>query len=221
MVGVVSALVVPNLKLKYEERILVSKYKQLYSMMNMAFNESVKQYGPVKYWDLESDVAFSSVKFIKYIIPAGLKVDYLEGKLPNVPVSYLHNKGQNKVAGSRAQVYKLKNGITFFPVYISRSNCSSKFGNDENNIYVSKMCGDFCVDLNGEVGPNTYGFDQFQFYVTQGGIIPVGIRADLGRPIKDYCNPKGNLQFNGYSCGAWILEKGTMPWLYGKQVEWD
>ena len=223
MVGVVSALVVPNLKLKYEERILVSKYKQLYSMMNMAFNESVKQFGPVKYWDLESDELFASIKFIKYIIPAGLKVDYVEGKFQNIPIKYLHNKNAKKVDGSRKQIYKLKNGITFGEVWIVNTNCTHTINADiyKNNMFLSNQCGDFTVDLNGEGEPNTLGIDQYQFRVSQRGVIPVGIRDDVNRNIKDYCNPKGDKPFNGYSCGAWILEKGTMPWLWGKQVEWD
>ena len=88
-------------------------------------------------------------------------------------------------------------------------------------MFLSNQCGDFTVDLNGEGEPNTLGIDQYQFRVSQRGVIPVGIRDDVNRNIEDYCNPKGDKQFNGYSCGAWILEKGTMPWLWGKQVEWD
>ena len=26
---------------------------------------------------------------------------------------------------------------------------------------------------------------------------------------------------NGYGCAAWAIEKGTMPWLYGKQPKWN
>ncbi len=221
VVGVISALVIPTIKLKIQEQILVSKYKQLYTMMNITFSESVKKYGPVKYWDLEAEELFMSVKFTKYIIPAGLEVENVENKLPDIPIHYLHNKNGQKNDSSRQQIYKLQNGITFFPTWIVNTKCTHRVGNYENNVYLANLCGDFSVDLNGENEPNTLGIDQYQFRVSQRGVIPVGIKDDSIRDIKDYCNPKGDKKLNGYSCGAWIIEKGTMPWLYGKQIKWD
>ena len=138
-------------------------------------------------------------------------------------IKYLHNKNTKKVDGTRKPIYKLKNGTTFGEVWIVNTNCTHTIDADiyKNNMFLSNQCGDFTVDLNCEGEPNTLGIDQYQFRVSRRGVIPVGIRDDVMRNIKDYCNPKGDKKFNGYSCGAWILEKGTMPWLWGKQVAWD
>ena len=222
VIGIVSALVIPTVKLKVQEHVLVSRYKQLYGMMNVAFNESVKKHGPVKFWDLEGVSDFVSVRIIKYLIPAGLNAEYVEGKLPHIVGQWLHNKNTDSVDATRWQIYKLKNGITFFQVQIAKTDCSFTHAKyNQSNVYLKNLCADFSVDLNGEAGPNTFGIDIFQFYISSRGVIPVGIKEDGLRPIEYYCNPKSTRTFNGYSCGAYILDKGKMPWLWGKEVSWD
>ena len=160
-------------------------------MMNVAFNASVKQYDPVKYWDLESDELFASIKFIKYIIPVGLKGDYVEGKLSNILIKYLHNKNTKKVDGTRKPIYKLKNGTTFGEVWIVNTNCTHTIDADiyKNNMFLSNQCGAFTVDLNGEGEPNTLGIDQYQFRVSRRGVIPVGFIYNVHFFFL-YCNKK-------------------------------
>ena len=48
IIGVISALVIPVVKLKVQEHVLVSRYKQLYGMMNVIFNEFVRFYYPIE-----------------------------------------------------------------------------------------------------------------------------------------------------------------------------
>ena len=113
----------------------------------------------------------------------------------------------------------LPGGVVFMHDWVSSKTCSADTAS--NNLFLKgNICGDFRVDINGQEKPNIIGIDQFQFYVTKKGIVPIGYPGDT-LPVDLYCNPKIKKQFNGYSCGAWIIEKGTMPWLYGKQIKWD
>ena len=222
VIGVIASIVLPMVKLKYQEITTVAKVRKVYALLNKGYEASIQRFGPVKYWKLEGTTELVSVDIIKYLVPTGLKVNYVENKLPHIRGRWLHNKNTNIIDSSRWQIYKMDNGATFFQVAMAASDCSYSHNNyNKANIFLQKVCGDFTVDINGEAGPNVYGIDHFQFYITERGIIPVGIKDDGYRPVRDYCNPKGDKKFNGYSCAAWMLEKGTMPWLYGKQVNWD
>lgn len=106
-----------------------------------------------------------------------------------------------------------------FGVWVGDSNCSSNnyYSDDE---FTNSVCGDISVDINGIEGKNILGIDRFQFRIVKRGIIPIGLKSDKSRPIEEFCNPKKPQLFNGYACSAWVIEKGSMPWLYGKQPKW-
>ncbi len=219
IIGVICAFLIPAIKLRVEEKVLVSKYKKIYSMLNSTYNESIRKYGAPQYWDLEGDVGFLSVNFVKYLVPAGLKGEYIEDDELVLGGKWLHNKNKKEFDFLGTPIYRLPDGTLFMNIWVTNAKCKFQV-EDKNNLYLKELCGDMRVDLNGEKGPNTYGVDQFRFRISKRGIIPIGIRDDIDRPVKDYCNPKTGGEFNGYSCGAWMLEKETMPWLYGKQIDW-
>ena len=68
-----------------------------------------------------------------------MKGDYVEGKLPNIPIKYLHNKNTKKVDGTSKPIYKLKNGTTFGEVWIVNTNCTHTIDADiyKNNMFLS------------------------------------------------------------------------------------
>jgi len=64
-------------------------------------------------------------------------------------------------------------------------------------------------DVNGEVGPNKWGHDLFDFRLYKNrGLLPVGIIA--GDFSFENCAPANQ---NGYGCAAWVIQKGNLDYL--------
>lgn len=71
---------------------------------------------------------------------------------------------------------------------------------------VNMSCGRLQVDVNGFKGPNTYGRDIFEFYVTDRGPIPSGANGILTTGI---CDPTVTTDINGLACTAKVLNDGV------------
>ena len=220
-----------------QERITVAKVNKLYHLLDQSFHQAVIKYGSPETWGLqygiselpsedadESEKTITQVsdmkKFNEYLL-SGLKKEDVSEILPLLDTNYLNNpkyEAKNPDGFKLQPLYRLADGTIIFHGWINKECTGIK---DANNLYLKNTCADFRIDINGEKKPNIIGIDQFQFRVTKRGIIPVGIPEDPSRPIEKYCNPKETLTYNGYSCGAWVLYKKEMPWLYGKQVSWQ
>ena len=216
VIGVIACLIIPMAKLKYQEITTVAKLKKVYALLNQGFEASVKKYGLPKYWDLEkNEKGFASIAFVDYLIPEGLKVDTLK----NLQETLQYDLTGTISGVKESPQYRLGDGTMIFGVWVGDSNCSSNnyYSDDE---FTNSVCGDISVDINGIEGKNILGIDQFQFRIVKRGIIPIGLKSDKVQPIEEFCNPKKPQLFNGYACSAWVIEKGSMPWLYGKQPKW-
>ena len=216
VIGVIASIVLPMVKLKYQEITTVAKVRKVYALLNKGYEASIQRFGPVRYWALEGEKAFGSYKFVDYLIPEGLKVDTLK----NLPEVEQYDLTGSVYGMKESPQYRLQDGTMIFGVWVSDKNCGSNnyFSDDA---FTNSVCGDISIDIDGITKKNRLGIDQFQFRIVKNGVIPMGHKSDKVRSINEFCNPKKPQLFNGYGCTAWIIEKGTMPWLYGKQVNWD
>lgn len=88
-------------------------------------------------------------------------------------------------------------------------NGSSLLINDDNNAFRDNVdennhiIGSLYMDIDGPKGVNRAGHDQFGFYVTNKGLIPMGGPKD---EIMPFTNCLRNPDF---SCTAWILVNGN------------
>lgn len=64
----------------------------------------------------------------------------------------------------------------------------------------NKIFGATYIDIDGPNGPNKAGIDQFGFYTTFKGLIPMGGPQDKLVPFSD-CLKNGQ----GFACSAWVL----------------
>ena len=227
VIGVVAGYVVPTINIKIQEQMWVSKLKRSYTLLNNSYQSAVRKYGSPKYWgltpgfqDLESGVAYftDSEKFYTRLLE-GLKYEYVKDILPPQPTNYLNNsdKAILKDDGFEMQpLFRLHDGTTFFHSWFNKVGCTA---------YNTNACGDFTVDLNGADAPNVAGIDQFVFLYNESSIIPLGypnhIQGTNNRTVESACLAKESIKYNGYGCTAWVIERGTMPWLKGKQPKWS
>ena len=236
VIGVVASFVVSMIKLKYQEVTTVSKLRKVYSMINNSYQQAIRKYGPLKYWNLakgtwekgdddttENDDAafFADAEKLYSRLLDGLNAENVSDVLPLQATNYFGNedKAITVTDGFELQpLYRLPDGTTFFQSWIEKPDCTWSVGVDDRAFYV---CGDFRADINGADPPNIVGIDQFQFWITSNAIIPMGYPKEKRSADKFCVVDKATMPpRNGYGCAAWAIEKGEMPWLYGKQVKW-
>lgn len=70
----------------------------------------------------------------------------------------------------------------------------------------NKILGATYIDIDGPIGANKPGIDQFGFYTTKKGLIPMGGPQDTIVPFS-YC-----LQNGGFACTAWVLINKNMDY---------
>ncbi len=74
---------------------------------------------------------------------------------------------------------------------------------DPNNPIV----GSTYIDVDGPIGLNQAGLDQFGFYITPKGLIPMGGPQDVLMKFSDCLN-----NGSGFACSAWVLVNKNMDY---------
>lgn len=203
VVGVVSAMTIPTVINKYQEKVTVTKVKKFYSMMNQAFVLSVKDNGYANEWNVgNSDTKTTANQLTGYIKPY-LKVikdcgtssgclGYKEN------VNLLKGKKHTINYDTGSQYYKLilSDGTYIFIRATDGVNyCQGAEGGHTN------VCGAVFMDINGGKQPNTIGKDIFAFIIT-----PFAVKPNIG----DTCNKNST----GFGCSGYILKNGNMDYLH-------
>lgn len=226
IIGIISALTIPNVTKHYKDKAIISGVKQAYSILGNAFMYAQNEYGPANTWDFSennSDYAASDGWF-SYITqylhlakdcgevkglytpcyPQGTIIKSLYGK--NSSLSYTHGG-------------ILKNGMYIFVKTTSAMNYAS--------------WGWIYVDINGAKSPNTFGKDIFGFgiYATknwnlseQPKLIPIGMREFANLDFPSLClsgdAPAGYLAEGNYTtgeyCTGWIMRYENVDYLHCK-----
>jgi prepilin-type N-terminal cleavage/methylation domain-containing protein len=238
IIGVVSAMTIPTLISKYQERIAINRLKQTYSILSEAFKFAIEDNGSVDSWcDVpESDTLDScSYKLYKKISP------YLKfgqscngwgsgGKCFATKYANIHDQTYYTFNIDYYSVV-LHNGVALSFTARTRGMNSNYWckTNKDLTIYNGKggapldlgwlnmfnHCGFIFVDINGKSNPNVDGKDFFQFKIYTDGIAPTGrvVRgSSLDTPFENNCLGQ-NFKDIG-TCTAWVLAKGNMDYLH-------
>lgn len=203
VVGVISAMTIPTVINKYQEKVTVTKVKKFYSMMNQAFMLSVKDNGYANEWNVGNGATKQTAKqfagyikpYLKVIKDCGTNSGCL-GYTENV--NLLNGQKHTVNYDTRNEYYKLilSDGTYLIIRATGEANyCQGSAGGHSN------ACGAFFMDTNGGKQPNTIGKDIFGFTIT-----PFAVKPN----ITDTCS-KNN---SGLSCSSYILKNGNMDYLH-------
>ncbi len=58
IIGVVVAFTFPVLISKYQEQVIISKYKKMYSTLSNAYNLAIAENGSPEQWEVETSIDF-------------------------------------------------------------------------------------------------------------------------------------------------------------------
>jgi len=225
IIGVVAAITIPGLINSYQDKIIVNKLPEVYSILQQAYKMSIEDNGPVSSWNLSSDATTARGeimdKFLPYmksyhICNSGntnnkctyYKVVDLAGEDTNSASQY------NIVLGNTTKVNIDDN--TNQSTYVSRADCSKyggcNFGSlgskGEMNIVHTIM-----VNVTGKENKPMWGRDLFLFAIMDDGILPYG---EVGWHKTSNCDPSGHGSagwWNGSTCAGYVLKHKNVNYL--------
>lgn len=198
IIGVVSALTIPNLNGSTGEKEKVAKLQKLYSNLNDAFGRAVIAYGPVKGWFVGVDASTATdrlknrtAEFMKVSKDCDKNTVGCFPKIDNTTNYWFYNKTDSArsviLADGTSLIFGLLNG-----------SCTVSYG-DVNNI-----CAAVYVDVDGmNKGKQAWGNDIFEFDINaKGEVFPVGSFQDCV-----------TTQISTRQCAKWVIENGNADYL--------
>ena len=200
IIGVVSAMTIPTLMTKIQEKTTYNKLKATYSILNQAHKLAVAENGSAEGWDIGVANTANGAKKLYEIYKPHLKFArecgishgcFYEGTYKALfSDRYAWQPGSHSVY-ARGQ---LLNG-TSIAFWSNGSGCPDN------------KCGYILVDINGIEPPNRAGVDYFSFNIENENL-------DAYRRL-----PSQLCQFNetadtcGTRCSGWVLKHGNMDYL--------
>jgi type II secretory pathway pseudopilin PulG len=209
IIGVVSALTLPTLIKKYQEKVWVTSYLKLYSTLESAYASARNENGPAENWDgmgaVYENGRFKMVTYDKDTVYNTFK-PYLK-----VSEQYLTNNGpwNRSINCMPDTCYYLNGEIAkscpnhIVPAIQLQSGACIVFGGG------SSQHSFFWIDTNSKKGPNTMGKDQFVFGLGQNRLAP-----HSWSDSPDECNMYDKSSRAGLTCGAWIIRYKNMDYLH-------
>ena len=200
IIGVVSAMTIPTVINKYQERITVNKVKKVYSILNQAFMLSVKDNGYANEWDVGNGSNATTARQIASYFKPYLKI-LRDCKTSSGCIGYTENVirlngQQHSYNYDTSSIYykMILNDGSYIWICGSATYCKVSIGG------YSDVCGQIFTDINGGKKPNTIGKDIFLFYIT-----PYAIKPN----IDNDCTKLNK----GLGCSGYILQNNNMNYL--------
>ena len=238
IIGVVAAITIPGLLQRAEEKVVVNKVLQVYSILTNTYNALLDEYGSPNTWEGISENNLRQANSLAIANHFAKK-----SKLNNIcftskPQCHLY-KGKTKydalVSGALGSAYTVLDDVAgnlndmtlVFSNMSASCNGWADFSWDSvtknpNSPYYH-ACGVIHVDINGISKPNVYGRDLFEFIYTDTKIVPLGTPPTPYYSLRTSCN--GALKkswdgsINGNFCAAWVIKKKNMNYRK-REVKW-
>ena len=211
IIGIIAAMTIPTLMNKTNEQDTVVAVKKAYSVLSQAYQRVIAENGeinPTMFGDNPYEVLgemFAKQLNVQKICGTKTGDDCFSTSNGGM---YKRFDGEDAYNSNNLEGYKMRltDGMS---VAVWANQDYQDYGSSEALKYAF---GTIDVDINGDKGPNTYGKDFFNFYITKYGIVPFGTAYDTQYPFS-LCKT------SGYGCTAWVTTKGNMDYLH-KDVSW-
>ena len=230
IIGVVAALTIPTLIIKYQEKATVSKVLKTYYALKQAYQLAKLDKGEIFTWfnaDSETYVDEENVNHFTDATLDNMEI-FFKNLQPYLKGAEINDRNSSK--GKFTKVYTLNGDLRSLTDREKMSSMSLSDGTYIMSFWAGSVtycrgnnfaCADFSIDINGPQNPpNTIGKDIFYFIVTAESILPMGY---VQRQFMDYCDisSKSAGGAGGYSCTRWIVDKRNMDYLHCSGLTWD
>ena len=215
IVGIVAALTIPNLILKYQEKQTVTRFKWVYSTLANAFTMAVAENGAPENWKLNDpqDMAEILSKYMK----VSEKCYYKKGCLPSdLDAVSLTGQSRYSTVGNLDLHVKerFNNGIVLLYTSVRNGCVYNYIDEDGTEKQSSGNCGVIAAFITMNK-TNRLGLDRFNFTVTPNGILPNYYKYG-DDTIRQLCtkNWTSSENTNGSTCGEWIRRWNNAKYWY-------
>lgn len=220
VIGIVAEMTIPTLIQNVNEKVTVTELKKAYSTMSNAYTLAVQENGTPDEWNLVAMNDPGGAENILNILAPFLRITKNCGRNPGCWPNVVYreiNGGPSQAVDTNPAFAKaqLADGSLF--IAYSYGNCNLDHGTTEA---LSKVCGYFTVDINGDKSPNQIGIDTFRFYLTKKGIIPNGTKPEYSYSFDSDCRDRATATY-GLGCAAWVLYNENQDYLHCNNLSWD
>ena len=214
IIGVIAVLTIPNLMKKWEDAHTVSAVKEVYSILNNAIKMAVMENGPVEEWDWPDKttnlINNQNANYIIDVLKPYMKFSKIcysaDGCMPNVSV--YKNLNGNDIS------YGWTDHLSYGKAILSNGMAISfaTYGNANSSTKTSWTS--IRVDVNGQKGPNRYGYDVFYFRYFGDTNKLFGGQSGNSRESSLLCCLDFSQPDQGTACASWILKHGNVDYKY-------
>ena len=224
ILGVVAAILIPNTIQKITDRQTVTALKKAYATIDHVLElaqviegkETTWTYPSASNWDKKENKIFLNDKLSKYLNYKSV------GTITHI---YKNISGQKSLLsfgkdyeGRISYIIETKDGMYISFIATRPNNKTKTYAATDTHF------GAVEIDINGKRGPNKLGYDIFKFPIGENGIIIHKPTWYIGSRDNDYysyyvpanCNffKPSSSQFDGLSCGYWIMRHNNMDYKY-------
>ena len=202
IIGIVSALTLPNLNSSTGEKEKIAKVKKIYQNLDDAIGRAIGVYGPIDEWFVNDTSATSQTARFGERVTEFMKVSKVCGMTAN---QGCFNLGNLKNGISGISTNKLDSG-SFYKV-ITADGTSLSF---RRGVISGAMSDVVYIDIDGpQKGPYTFGTDVFEFKVYENTIpFKVEPEGESWDPNFTSC-----LENKNSACTHWIIANDNMDYL--------
>lgn len=203
IIGVIAALTIPALIKTYEEQVYLNKFKKVYSEISQAYMLAAQ----------ENSSTASDWQHPEYVLKPYLKIieecPQTAGCFPNVTYKGIKGGDVGNIynASISSYKYRLADGTSIA-------------------IAAGLATKDITIDINGDKGPNQYGYDAFVITLTDKNGSPYVDGSANYYQLKDcsmtLSTTNGAHSRDGGSCAHWIIRSWNMDYLHRdiSSTEW-
>ena len=212
IIGIISALTLPNLNSSTGEKEKVAKVKKLYQNLNDALGRAEAVYGPLDEWFIGSDTPTATKKFGERM------ADFMKTS-KNCGVSTGQGCFSSKdycplATNTCAKSVDTQSSDPFYKVItadgtsvafrVSNINCTQSSGQQSN------ICAYAYIDIDGPIkGQNKFGIDLFQFFVdSEMGVVPHGAEINTASTQESLISA-----LRGGSQAGWVIKNENLDYL--------
>lgn len=196
IIGIVSALTLPNLNSSTGDKEKVAKVKKIYQNLDDAFSRAQSVYGPLEEW-----------------FPSGASETDIMTRFGERITEFMKVSKNCALAANAGcfskQNMKYTDGRQSTVSYETKTNVYKIILADGTSVAFMSVGHVFYVDIDGpNKGPNTIGKDIFSFEVSDNSVVPK-------RPsnFSDYISGDDSVVKNGTYTSGWVVDFDNMDYL--------
>lgn len=199
IIGAVAVLTMSILIKNYQVKTTVVKLKKMYSILSEAYAMYLNENVPLSSIPLNSSGAVVAFKVFEPNLKILKDCGVSSGKGCIYTGVYKERSGAPRLSYSQSNFYYKALLVDGSAIWFR----GSVDGYYQINIF---------YDVNGEKGPNRWGYDLFGFLVNEKEVFPLGARGKdlLNQQLDKSCSSSGS---SGFGCTAWVLEHENMDYL--------